>query len=196
MTTPDMRKILGSPCSFFQKLSSKTSVFWRLLYVFQLQVQGFTKPNRCGKKNCTTYRIFFKNRQNLPDTFLLELRKKKMGVTVLVFALQTKLSPTVIDTVAKRPKKGDHTPSGLVQDRCIQWIGHGAVCWTLNFGPAQSPFASGPAGDRCPSTSQLGRATLNIPKIKLHRKFLKIKNSTHEPVSNKHTTVNIGLADI
>ena len=46
-------------------------------------------------------RIFFKNRHNLPDTFLLELRKKKMGVTVLVFALRTKLSPTVIDTVAK-----------------------------------------------------------------------------------------------
>ena len=27
----------------------------------------------------TVPRIFFKNRQNLPDTFLLELRKKKNG---------------------------------------------------------------------------------------------------------------------
>ena len=49
----------------------------------QLQVHGFTTPNRCSKKKL--YLDFFKNRQNLPDTFLLEMRKKKMGVTVLVF---------------------------------------------------------------------------------------------------------------
>ena len=56
-------------------------------------------------KKKTVPRIFFKNRQNLPDTFLLEMRKKKkMGVAGLVFAQRTKLSPTVIDTVAKRPK--------------------------------------------------------------------------------------------
>ena len=52
----------------------------------------------------TVPRIFCKISQNLPDTFLLELRKKKMGVNLLVFALRTKLSPTVTDTVPKRTK--------------------------------------------------------------------------------------------
>ena len=102
MTTPDMRKKIGGHRVRFFRNGGRKLQFCRLLYVFQLQVQGFTKPNRCSKK--TVPRIFSKNRQNLPDTFLLELRKKKMGVTVLVFALRTKVSPTVIDTVAKRPK--------------------------------------------------------------------------------------------
>ena len=60
----------------------------------------YTKPLQ--QKTVPT--IFSKNRQSLPDTFLMEMRKKKMGVTVLVFDLRTKLSPNVIDTVAKRPK--------------------------------------------------------------------------------------------
>ena len=102
MIIPDMRKKLGVTVFVFSETEVENCSFCRLLYVFQLQVQGFTTPNRCSKK--TVPRIFFKNHQNLPDTFLLEKRKKKMGVTVLVFALRTKLSPTVIDTVAKRPK--------------------------------------------------------------------------------------------
>ena len=78
MTIPDMRKNRGSPLSFFQKLRSKNSLFCRLLYAFQSQVQGFTTPNLCSKKKM--YLEFFsKNRQNLPDTFLLEMRKKKWG---------------------------------------------------------------------------------------------------------------------
>ena len=121
MIIPDMRKKLGVTVFVFSETEVENFSFCRLLYVFQLQVQGFTTPNRCSKK--TVPRIFFKNHQNLPDTFLLEMRKKKMGVTVLVFALRTKLSPTVIDTVAKRPKKGDHKQSGSVQNRCIEWIG-------------------------------------------------------------------------
>ena len=69
---------------------------------FNCKSKGSQNQTVAAKKKVP--RIFFKNRQNLPDTFLLEIRKKKMGVNVLVFALRTKLSPTVIDTVAKRPK--------------------------------------------------------------------------------------------
>ena len=76
--------------------------------MFKLQVQGFTTTNRCRKKNHTKI-FFFKSHQNLRNTFLLELRKKiEMGggggVTVLVCALQAKLSPTVISTLAKHPQ--------------------------------------------------------------------------------------------
>ena len=58
MTSRYEKKNRGSPYSFFQKLRSKTAGFCRLLYVFQLQVQGFTTPNRCSKK--TVPRIFLK----------------------------------------------------------------------------------------------------------------------------------------
>ena len=75
MTIPDMRKKLGSPYSFFQKLRSKTAVFLQAFVCGQLQVQGFTTPNRCSKKRKTVPKTFFKNRENLPDTFLLEMRK-------------------------------------------------------------------------------------------------------------------------
>ena len=66
---------------------------------FNCKSKGSLNQTVAAKK--TVPRIFFKKRQNLPDTFLLQLRKKKMGVTVLVFALRTKVSPTVIDTVAE-----------------------------------------------------------------------------------------------
>ena len=69
-------KKIGGPrvhC-LFQKLRWKTAGVCRLLYVFQLQTQGLTTPNRCSKK--TAPRIFFKNQQTFPDTFLLASRKK------------------------------------------------------------------------------------------------------------------------
>ena len=96
--------------------------FLQALYVFQLQVQGYTTPNRCSKKKKkkkTVPRIFLKNRQNLCDTFLLEMRKNKMGVTVLVFAQRTKPSSTVIDTVAKRPNQANTNNPVAVQFKTV-----------------------------------------------------------------------------
>ena len=103
-------------------------------------------------KTCTYN--FFENHQDLPHTLLLEMTKKKMGVTVLILALRTKPSPTIIETIAKtqtiwfstRPLHPVHRPY--------------AVRWTLNFGPARSQVTSGSAADHCPATSQLGWATL------------------------------------
>ena len=70
-------KKLGVTLFIFSETGLENCSFRRLLYVFQLQVQGFITPNRCSKK--TVPRIYFKNHQNLPDSFLLETRKKKWG---------------------------------------------------------------------------------------------------------------------
>ena len=57
MTIPDMRKKLGVTVFVFSETEVENFSFLQALYVFQLQVQGFTKPNRCSKK--TVPRIFF-----------------------------------------------------------------------------------------------------------------------------------------
>ena len=142
MTIPDMRKNWGSPNSIFQKLIS-----WgrqrQFLLTFVSPRGSLHKTIACSKK--TVPRIFFKKPPEPSWYISLGNEKEKKGVTVLVSALRTKLSSTVIDTVSKCPNEGEHKQYGSVQDRCIQWI-HGAVGWTLSFGPARSRFASGPAG--------------------------------------------------
>ena len=50
MTIPDMRKKLGVTVFVFSETEVENFSFLQALYVFQLQVQRFTKPNRCSKK--------------------------------------------------------------------------------------------------------------------------------------------------
>ena len=95
--------------------------------------------NHCRKKK-TTPRYFF---SKTTKTFVIPFpwnweRKKKWGVTVLVCALQAKLSPTVISTLAKHPQiQRSHTrPEGSLQDRCIgsnaSAMAQSVEHWTLN----------------------------------------------------------------
>ena len=54
-------------------------IFTSLVILFQNCSKTFHFWSFRQRKKKAVPRIFFKNRQNLPDTFLLEMRKKKMG---------------------------------------------------------------------------------------------------------------------
>ena len=170
-----MRKKLGvTVFVFFRNWGRKLQFFAGFCMCFNCKSKGSLNQTVAAKK---LYLEFF---SKTARTFLIHFswhwEGKKWGSPCSFLLCEQKCLRPSLTQLPKVP----NTPSGSVQDRCIQWIGHGAVCWTLNFGPARSRFVSGLAGDHCPSTSQLGRATLSpwtifmiscwtMPDAKLHR---------------------------
>ena len=77
------KKTGGHYVRFFGNWGRKLQFFAGFCMCLNCKSTGSLHQTVAAKK--TAPRIFFSNRQNLPDTFLFEMRKKKMGVTVLFF---------------------------------------------------------------------------------------------------------------
>ena len=103
MTIPDMRKNWGHRIRFnFSEIEVENYSFKFARFVCVSIASPTVHHYKPLQQKTVPIRFSFKIYQNLPDTFLLELRKKKMGITdVIVFAVRTKLSPQGlgIDTI-------------------------------------------------------------------------------------------------
>ena len=149
---------IGDHCirtHLFGNLRLKTIILLQhFVCVCQLQVQEYTTTNRCSEKNCTKnflLKAWRKNQQNVSNTLLSELRKKKKRRSPCSYLLykQNSLLPSVTRML--------NTPNmvipkyGAELDYCILCIGHGALCWTLNSGPMRSRVASSLGSGSLPS---------------------------------------------